>query len=126
MAEQRHTARVSPPPHLNVKKGSAEWKLFKQMWDNYVIVARLDNEAADYKKTLFLHTLGPDGLLIYNGMKLGDNHTLEDIIEALENNFIGKTNETYERFVFNKRSKVKWAIWGLCRHSSNTDENLQL
>ena len=75
------------------------------MWDNYVIVARLDNEAADYKKALFLHTLGPDGLLIYNGMKLGDDHTLEDIIEALENHFIGKTNETYERFVFNKRDQ---------------------
>ena len=73
------------------------------MWDNYVIVARLDNEAADYKKALFLHILGPDGLLIYNGMKLGDNHTLEDIIEALENHFTGKINETYERFVFNKR-----------------------
>ena len=56
MAEQRHTAKVSPPPHLNVQMGSAEWKLFKPMWDNYVIVARLDNEAADYKKALLLHT----------------------------------------------------------------------
>ncbi|KAL8597750.1 hypothetical protein ACOMHN_001709 [Nucella lapillus] len=75
------------------------------MWDNYVIIARLNDETEDYMKALFLHTLGPDGLLIYNGMKLRDNQTVADIIEALENHFIGKTNETYERFVFNKRDQ---------------------
>ncbi|KAL8592715.1 hypothetical protein ACOMHN_037655 [Nucella lapillus] len=101
----RHSPKVNPPPYLNVKKGSAEWKLFRQMWDNYVIIARLNDETEDYMKALFLHTLGPDGLLIYNGMKLRDNHTVADIIEALENHFIGKTNETYERFVFNKRDQ---------------------
>ena len=59
-------------------------------------------------------------------MKLGDDHTLEDIIEALENHFIGKTNETYERFVFNKGDQKSNEPFEDCRHSSNTDENLQL
>ena len=53
------------------------------MWDNDAIVARLDNEAADYKKAFFLHTAGPDGLLICNGMKLGEDHTLEDLSKAV-------------------------------------------
>ena len=79
--------------------------MFRQMWNNYVIIARLNAEDDEYKKALFLHTLGPDGLSTYNGMKLPENHTVNDIIEALENHFIGKTNETYERFVFNKRDQ---------------------
>ena len=48
----RHTARVSAPP-LDVKKGSDEKKLFKQMWMNYRIVARLTDDEEDYKRALF-------------------------------------------------------------------------
>ena len=38
-------------------------------------------------------------------MQLEENHTLGDIINAFDNHFIGKTNETYERHVFNKRDQ---------------------
>ena len=41
---------------------------------------------------------------MYIGMQLEENHTL-DIINAFDNHFIGKTNETYERHVFNKRDQ---------------------
>ena len=46
----RLSARVNAPPPLHVKKGSDEWKLFKQMWTNYCIVARLSGDEEDYKK----------------------------------------------------------------------------
>ena len=101
----RHNARVNAPPPLNVKKGSDEWKLFKQMWTNYCIVARLSDDEEDYKGALFLQTLGQEGLIVYNGMQLEENHTLDDIINAFDNHFIGKTNETYERYAFNKRDQ---------------------
>ena len=38
-------------------------------------------------------------------MQLEENHTLDDIINAFDNHFIGKTNETYERYAFNKRDQ---------------------
>ena len=98
-------ARVSPPSPLNTKKGASEWKLFKQMWENFVIVARLENETPAYMKALFLHTLGSDGLAIVNGLELQPNHTVNDIITALDSHFIGQVNETYERFVFNSRNQ---------------------
>ena len=98
-------AKVSPPPPLNTKKGASEWKLFKQMWHNFVIVARLENESQQYMKALFLHTLGSDGLTIVNGLELPQGHTLKDIITALDEHFIGQVNETYERFVFNTRDQ---------------------
>ena len=56
-------------------------------------------------KTLFLHVLGPEGLSIYNGLELADGATVTDIITALDVHFIGKVNETYERFVFNRRDQ---------------------
>ena len=98
-------AKVSPPPPLNTKKGASEWKLFKQMWHNFVIVAKIENESQQYMKALFLHTLGSDGLTIVNGLELEERHTTRDIIEALDGHFIGQVNETYERFVFNTRDQ---------------------
>lgn len=101
--------KVEPPPPLNVKKGAAEWKLFKQMWENYCIVAGIKQEGpgADsaYTKALFLHTLGIDGLEVYNGLELQAEHTVKDVLAAFDKHFIGETNETYERFTFNKRDQ---------------------
>ena len=72
------------------------------MLTNYCIVARLSDDDEDYKRALFLHTLGQEGLIVYNGMQLEENHTLDDIINAFDNHFNCKTIETYERYVFNK------------------------
>ena len=44
-------------------------------------------------------------MTVYNGMQLEENHTLDDIINAFDNLFIGKTNNIYERYVFNKRDQ---------------------
>ena len=99
-------AWVNAPPPLNVKKGSDEWKLFKQMWTNYFIVARLSDEE-DYKRALFLRTLGQEGLIVHNGMQLEENHTLDDIINAFDNHFIGKTNEIHERYMCSTRGTRK-------------------
>ena len=101
--------KVEPPPPLNVKKGAAEWKLFKQMWENYCIVAGIKQEGpgADnaFTKALVLHTLGIDGLEVYNGLELQAEHTVKDVLAAFDKHFIGETNETYERFAFNKRDQ---------------------
>ena len=103
--ERRSNAKVSPPPPLQRKRGASEWKLWKQMWLNYVVVARLQNEEPAYMRALFLHTLGPDGLEIYNGLELDEHVSVDNIIKSLDTYFIGETNETYERYVFNKRDQ---------------------
>ena len=93
-APPRSNARVSPPCSLDVKKGSAEWKLWLQMWRNYVVVAKLEGETEDFRRALFLHTLGADGLRVYNGLQLGNNPTVQNIIDAFETHFVGRTNVT--------------------------------
>ena len=96
----RHNALVNAP--LNVEKGSGEWKLFKCGQTTVLFVARLSDDEEDCRRALFLHTLGQEGLTVDNGIQLEENHTLDDIINAFDNHFIGKT---YERYVFNKRDQ---------------------
>ena len=57
----------------------------KQMWTNYCIVARLSDDEEDYKRALSQHTLGQEGLTVYNEMQPEENHTLDDIINAFDN-----------------------------------------
>ena len=96
-------ARVIPPAPLNTRCGADDWKLFKQMWQNYTIVAKLSTQTEEYQRALFLHTIGPEALTLYNGMCFPDPHTLNDAIAGFDAHFVGTTNETYERY-FNNRN----------------------
>ena len=61
---------VSPPPHLKLSDNVAEnWRMWKQMWTNYSIVAGLVSRPPDFQIALFLHAIGAEGLKIYNGME---------------------------------------------------------
>jgi len=56
---------------------------------------------------MFLNTVGPKGLAIYNSFDLTEKEM--DKLKVNKDNFesyiIGETNETYERFKFNKRQQ---------------------
>ena len=81
------------------------------MWENYVVFAKLDAETEDYRRALFLHTVGQEGLRLYNGLQIGlpdgQQPTVQNIIDAFDIHFLGVTNVIYERFVFNKRDQRK-------------------
>lgn len=110
-AQQHSAARVSPLQALDVTKCSTEWKLFWQMWENYVVVAKLDAETEDYRRALFLHTVGQEGLSLYNGLQLGlpdsQQPTVQNIMDAFGTHFVGVTNVINERFMLNKRDQRK-------------------
>ena len=98
---------IRAPPNLTVTNGIIqEWQLWKQSWDNYVIVSRLDKQPMKYQTAMFLNTIGTSGLRIYNGFQLeeeADSGNLQQICEKFEAYAIGEVNETYERYIFNKR-----------------------
>ena len=73
------------------------------MWTNYCIVARHSDDEEDYKRALFLHTLGQEGLTVYNGMQLEKKSPLDDITNIFDNHFIRKTDEIYGKSAFSKR-----------------------
>lgn len=99
---------VNPPPSLKLTdKSQDEWKIFKQQYEIFEKIVELDKKDASYQCAMFLNTVGPKGLAIYNSLDFaeGEKDNLKIIKEKFENYIIGETNETYERFKFNKREQ---------------------
>ncbi|GFR97874.1 hypothetical protein ElyMa_002756100 [Elysia marginata] len=100
---------IRPSHPLNLKESPIEgWKLFKQSWENYVVITDILKKDNKYQKAMFLHCIGPDALKVYNTFNLAEDGTtkLQDIIAKFENFIIGETNETYERYKFNQRNQL--------------------
>ncbi|GFO25999.1 30S ribosomal protein s7p [Plakobranchus ocellatus] len=100
---------IRPPHPLNLKESPIEgWKLFKQSWNNYVVITELQQKGNKYQKAMFLHCIGPEALKVYNTFNLPEDDTtkLEDIVTKFEDFIIGETNETYERYKFNQRNQL--------------------
>ena len=72
--------KVSLPQRLEFRQeGDSEerWKLFKQRWTNYTVIAELETSK---KKHIFLHVLADDALKPFNSFQLAEDATVEQII----------------------------------------------
>ena len=51
---------VQPLTGLNLSGNdkAIHWKIYKQQWENYSIVAWLDKQGEDYRVALFLYSIG--------------------------------------------------------------------
>ena len=104
-AEQQNVAAmlqgIQPSTGLDLtsKQKAENWKLYKQRWENYSIVAQLHKETQEYKVALFLHCIDTEAVKTYNSFDLtpANKRKLATIIEAFDEYTIGDTNETYER-----------------------------
>ena len=103
---------IAPPKPLVIESNTAasaeNWKIWRQMWENYVIISGIDSQPPEYQTALFLHSIGADAMRIYNGLKfgIGDNRQSPvDIINKFNSHFLGETKEIFERFKFNKRNQ---------------------
>lgn len=70
--------------------------------------------AVGFQVTLLRQTLGAEGLKIYNGFKFEtdeNERTVQQIIEKFDSFAVGEVNETYERYVFNKRDQKEDEIF---------------
>ncbi len=98
---------VKTPAELTVTNGVIDdWLLWKQSWDNYVIVSKLDKQSAEYQTKMFLNVIGTgtEGLKIYNSFEFNENsHDLTTILQYFHDYAIGEVYETYEGYVFNQR-----------------------
>ena len=82
-------------------------KLYKQKWKTYEIVAQLNRQTEEYRIALFLYSIGTQAVKTYNGFDLSqeDKRNLDAIIAAFDRYAIRETNETFERYLFNKREQ---------------------
>ena len=97
------------PSKLNMKGNVAtNWKKFKRVWENYEIAFGLKAKENEIRTATFLTCVGTEALVIYDGLKFGndaDKTKLEVVLQKFETFCIGETNETYERYKFNKRDQ---------------------
>ena len=98
---------IRPPQALSLGPNIVqEWKLFPQKWTNYAVITNLSTQDRAYQVALLLHTLGEDALRIYNGFHFEtdeDKHTMDEVLAKFEEFAVGEVNETYKRYLFNKR-----------------------
>ena len=99
---------IPMPPNLKLETNLPNnWKVWRQLWDNYSIVAMLEQQSEKYQIATFLTAIGQDAIVVYNALPLSDVHRkkLCSIIDAFEKYAIGDLNDTYERYVFNSRDQ---------------------
>ncbi|KAK3732969.1 hypothetical protein RRG08_002577 [Elysia crispata] len=97
---------IRPPHPLDLKDAPVEgWKIFIQSWKNYAIITDMASRDNNYQKAMFLHCIGTAALKVFNTFSLPDDAQLEDIIKKFEAYILGETNETFERYKFNKRNQ---------------------
>ena len=72
-----------PPDFGNVRHLSENWRLFKQKWLNYAVITKLDTHDRAYQVALLLHTLGDEGLKIYNGFQFTTEENSRTTTEIL-------------------------------------------
>ena len=87
---------------------AVNWKKFRRIWENYEIATHLNKQESSLRVATLLSCIGSDVLDIFDGLSFdteADRQDINKVLEKLEAYCIGETNETYERYVFNKRDQ---------------------
>lgn len=105
------SAPVNPPPPL--KLDAESWKLWKQTWDNYVVLTKLADQPPDYQLATLLSCIGIEALKIYNSMSFAtdeDPKSVDVILAKFQKFAIGEKNITYERYIFNSTNQEEDSV----------------
>lgn len=101
IGERQCPSSIATPKALRSDGNLAtNWKKFNRAWDNYAIVARINQFEAEFQTATFLSAIVEDGLELFEIMNFDpedDRKKLDAILTKFEDLCIGETNETYER-----------------------------
>ena len=99
------TTNEPPPGRLELKGNLSEnWKKWKQVWDAYETITKLNEKESRFRVTTFITCIGPDMLEVHNGLPFRSDEEKQDINVVLnlwKSHCIGQTNVIYERYKFN-------------------------
>ncbi|XP_070537048.1 uncharacterized protein [Ptychodera flava] len=102
-------SHVPLPPKLELKGDiSKSWKKWKQIWDAYETVTKLDEKDHKSRVAAFITCIGVDALDTHNSLPYqneGEKGNIDKILELWTNYCAGTTNVIYERYVFNNRAQ---------------------
>lgn len=104
--------QISPPQPLALRPSgevAENWKLWKEKYNNYFVISRLDRESSQYQLAMFKHTIGDEALKViktFSYTEGEDSNNWRVVMAKMEKHCIGEVNEIYERYCFNKRDKL--------------------
>ncbi|XP_048257542.1 uncharacterized protein K02A2.6-like [Haliotis rufescens] len=116
---------IPPPPRLELKGNLAQnWKRWRQIWDSFEVMARIDANDHKYRLASFITYIGPEALDIYNGLPYEseeDKENMDTVLTLMERHCLGETNVIYERYIFNQRSQMEERLMTIdtCEESVN-------
>ena len=73
--------QISPPQYLDLKHGgeaAENWKLWKEKYNNYFVISRLDRETAEFQLAMFKHTIGDDASKVIKTFSYADGENSND------------------------------------------------
>jgi hypothetical protein len=100
-----HIANIPPPQNLEPE----EWPLWKEQWCNYEIATGLNEKEDKIRVATLLAVIGKDANKLYKTFKwdnAGDEKIMEKVIGKFDEICVPKKNETYERYILNKRVQL--------------------
>ncbi len=104
MANLLNLALQTPGPLEIYKNAPANWKKFKQKWQNYSRAIGLNEEPDDKQVATLLTVIGDDALAEYNKFKwskAGDENKMAVVMKKFDTFCQESKNTTYERYLFN-------------------------
>jgi hypothetical protein len=87
---------------------ATNWKKFKRKWDNYEIASGLSGKDTKLHTAMLLTCVGAEAIDIFDGFAFDNEDDKKDIakvIQKFEAFCIGKTNETFVRYVLSRKVK---------------------
>ena len=78
---QCFTRFTSPAQYLDLKTTgeiAENWKLWKEKYNNYFVLSRLDRENCEYQLAIFKHAIGDDGLKVIKSFSYSEVENAND------------------------------------------------
>ena len=72
--------QITPPKYLDLKHSgeiAENWKLWKEKYNNYFVISRLDRETLKFQLAMFKHTIGNDAPESHQNIQLRRGGELE-------------------------------------------------
>jgi len=98
--------RVPDPLRVNSSNLADDWRRFKEQFENYELASDLTDASQEKRAAVFLTCIGNDAYDVYRTLQFDsaeDRKKIDTVIAAFEKFCVGAVNETYERYIFNRR-----------------------
>ena len=73
--------QITPLKYLDLKHSgeiAENWKLWKEKYNNYFLISRLDRETPEFQLAMFKHTIGDDALKVIKTFNYAEGENSSD------------------------------------------------